>query len=179
MWLNFTTLDSTPKYLSTSKNNKLSRFISQFYTVRPHGKDHSKYLIELIPRHSPMKGKRHDWAKEWSNLEQLDQSCAGLSKAIQSWTQTQLSYRSSQFTVKHNEIKKISDFLLHIFAKFELNPDTKTLKMHFQCQYFYLYIDINILILMLTLTYTSLTTVNIPGILLHIQLLSSPNGQNF
>ena len=99
-----------------------------------------------------------DWAKEWNNLEQLDQSCAGLSKA----TQTQLSYCSSQFTVKDKsldigiEIKKIPDFLLYICAKFDLNPDTKTLKMHFQCQYFYLYIDINILILilMLTLNYT-------------------------
>ena len=82
-----------------------------------------------------------DWAK-WNNLEQLDQSCAGLSKAIQSWTQTQLSYRSSQFTVKDKsldigiEIKKIPDFLLHICAQFGLNPDTKTLTTHFHCQYF-------------------------------------------
>ena len=35
-----------------------------------------------------MKGKRHDWANEWSNLEQLDQSCAGLSNAIHFDTNT-------------------------------------------------------------------------------------------
>ena len=45
VWLNLTALDSTPNYLSTSKKNKQSRFISQFYTLRPHAKDRSKSLI--------------------------------------------------------------------------------------------------------------------------------------
>ena len=45
VWLNLTTLDSTPKHMSTSKNNKMSRFTSQFQTLRLHGKDRSKCLI--------------------------------------------------------------------------------------------------------------------------------------